>query len=108
LVSLTRYPPLGRRSFGALRASRYGASQAEYFRSANDRVVIVLILETAEALEDVEAIAQVSGVNGLYIGQMDLALSLGVDPLGSDRSVVDRAVVEVIGKARNAGVVVGC
>jgi 2-keto-3-deoxy-L-rhamnonate aldolase RhmA len=81
IVHATRYPPHGTRSFGPLRAEQYGFDRKDYLKRANDNILVVLIIETAEALENLEAIAAVDGVDVLYVGPFDLCLSLGWDPL---------------------------
>jgi 4-hydroxy-2-oxoheptanedioate aldolase len=69
-AAATRYPPLGNRSFGPL---RNGATPDE----ANANVLCLPMVETAESLEHLEAIITTPGVDGVFIGPMDLALSLG-------------------------------
>lgn len=81
IVSATRFPPEGTRSFGPFRAGRYGFDNEDYFRRANDQIVVILILETREAYEGLREIAAVPGVDALYVGPFDLALSFGLDPL---------------------------
>jgi 4-hydroxy-2-oxoheptanedioate aldolase len=76
-VSAIRYPPHGMRGVtGGGRASRYGRVK-EYFQRANDDVCLLVQVETREALANIEAIAGVDGVDGVFIGPADLAASLG-------------------------------
>ena len=77
-VGACRYPPLGYRSNGANRARYYGG--ADYFTNANKEVICLVMIETAEAMENLEAIASVPGVDGFYIGPTDLAISMGLEP----------------------------
>lgn len=78
LVSACRYPPNGARSFGPMRAAlRHGAS---YARDANDEVIVLGMIETAEALDNLAAIVGTPGLDGVYIGPSDLGLSLGYPP----------------------------
>src|SRR5438105_14137334 len=81
IVRATRYPPDGTRSFGPLRASHYGLDNADYLDRANDNMLVALIIETREALENIDAIAAVPGVDVLYLGLFDLCLSLDLNPL---------------------------
>ncbi len=67
----TRYPPEGFRSFGPLRMTGTAAA-------ANEAVLCLPMIETAEALENLEAIIATEGVDGVLIGPVDLALSLGL------------------------------
>jgi 4-hydroxy-2-oxoheptanedioate aldolase len=77
-VDAALYPPVGRRSFGPVRAAlRHGAGYRE--RVAEHALVIVMI-ETAEGLGAVESIAAVPGLAGLFVGPADLGLALGVGP----------------------------
>jgi 2-keto-3-deoxy-L-rhamnonate aldolase RhmA len=73
IVSHCFYPPLGKRSWGAARIERMGLDTGEW----NRRIVVIMMIETLEGLQNAEAIAAVSGVDGLLIGPADLAVSLG-------------------------------
>ena len=76
-VAATRYAPDGiRGSAAGVRASRYGRI-ADYLQQANSRVCVLVQAETQEALNQIEAIAAVDGVDGVFIGPSDLAASLG-------------------------------
>lgn len=78
LVRCCRYPPEGARSYGPLRATLvHGASYAE---DANRTITVLAMVETTEALENVAAVAAVPGIDGVYIGPSDLALSHGELP----------------------------
>lgn len=84
-VSHLRYPPLGQRSFGPTRVSF--AAGANYAGEANDNILGFAMIETAEALANLDAIAATLGLDGLYIGPADLTLSLTAGRLapGFDR-----------------------
>ncbi|RXV67695.1 2,4-dihydroxyhept-2-ene-1,7-dioic acid aldolase [Burkholderia stabilis] len=97
LVAATRYPPLGQRSLGPIRAQFYAG--ADYPTRANDTVVVLAQIETAEALGNLDAILAVDGLDGVYIGPADLSLSLGCRPTFDD---VDPPVVEAIARIRTA------
>ena len=76
-VESTRYPPEGIRGVAATsRATKYG-SISNYFKEVTKEICLVLQLETIEALKNVEDIASINGVDGLFIGPGDLAASLG-------------------------------
>ncbi|HEX3442193.1 MAG TPA: aldolase/citrate lyase family protein [Pseudolabrys sp.] len=76
-VASTRYPPQGIRGVSvAARASRYGRVPG-YLGKANDEICVLVQVETREALKELEAIAKVPGVDGVFIGPSDLAASLG-------------------------------
>ncbi|CAG9166702.1 aldolase/citrate lyase family protein [Cupriavidus respiraculi] len=77
-VAATRYPPRGIRGMGGtMRASRFGRD-SHYVRDADDQMCVLVQLETEEALERLEDIAAVDGVDGIFIGPADLSASMGV------------------------------
>lgn len=76
-VAATRYPPEGIRGVtGSGRAARYGRVK-DYLHTASDEIAVVVQIETGSALEQIEAIAGVGGVDGVFIGPADLSASLG-------------------------------
>lgn len=76
-VASTRYPPQGVRGVSvAARASRYGRVPG-YLGKANDEICVLVQVETRPALDQLEAIAKVDGIDGVFIGPSDLAASLG-------------------------------
>ncbi|WP_449256527.1 HpcH/HpaI aldolase family protein [Bosea sp. (in: a-proteobacteria)] len=79
-VSACRYPPAGRRSNGPNRAAGYAETQP-YQAFANDEVLALPMIETSEAVESLESILDVPGVDGVYVGPTDLAFSLGLPPV---------------------------
>ncbi len=107
VVSACRYPPEGRRSFGPLRASHYSFDNADYLENANDNILVILILETQEAVEELDAIARVPGVDGLWLGTFDLCLSYGLNPLELPHPQIDEIVRNVLEVGRKAGIAVG-
>jgi 4-hydroxy-2-oxoheptanedioate aldolase len=78
LVSATRYPPLGIRGVGSAvgRASRWSA-RADYLAVADAEVCLLVQAETVRALDNLQAICEVDGVDGVFIGPADLAASMG-------------------------------
>lgn len=109
IVSATRYPPQGTRSWGPLRASGYTFDNEDYFNRANDNILVTLIIETKEAVENIEAIARVPGIDVLYLGPWDLCLSLGLNPLHQPHPEVEQVVEQMLaaGKAGAAAVGIG-
>jgi 4-hydroxy-2-oxoheptanedioate aldolase len=76
-VAATRYPPQGIRGVSvAARASRYGRTPG-YLGKANAEICVLVQVETRQALGELEAIAEIEGVDGVFIGPSDLAASLG-------------------------------
>lgn len=78
LVRAGRYPPMGERSFGPYRAAHYGG--ADYWQHANDEVLLFAMIETRQAVNNLEAILSVKGINGVYVGPSDLSMSMGKTP----------------------------
>lgn len=77
LAAATRYPPLGKRSFGPIRARlQYGKNYSDI---ANDEIIVLAMVETAEAVDNVDEILSVPGLDGAYVGPNDLASSLGCE-----------------------------
>lgn len=77
-VAACRYPPVGRRSFGPARGLLYGGS--DYVAHADGTVLTWAMIESAEALAELDAILAVPGLDGIYVGPNDLALSMGYEP----------------------------
>jgi 2-keto-3-deoxy-L-rhamnonate aldolase RhmA len=77
-VAFAKYPPDGVRGAAAAAASRYGMELASYLRNANAETLVGVQIETKEALDHLDAIAEVSGVDILFVGPQDLTLSLGL------------------------------
>src|SRR5688572_17279537 len=78
-VGACRYPPAGMRSNGPNRVLLYAG--ADYQKHANDEVACIAMVETPEGIEKVDEIASTPGVDAIYIGPTDLALSLGLPPV---------------------------
>lgn len=77
-VRMMKYPPQGARGVaGIIRATEYGRSWKQYFEEANARSLVVVQIETAEAVEASEAIAATEGVDVLFVGPLDLSVNLG-------------------------------
>jgi 2-keto-3-deoxy-L-rhamnonate aldolase RhmA len=104
-VEFTRYPPLGRRGFGPVRAGHYAKSNQEYRRRANDEILLFVQIETPEAVENAREILDVKGVDGIFIGNADLANFMNDGEVGS--AVVQDVVDELIGVATRKSQPVG-
>ena len=77
-VAACRYAPAGRRSYGPTRAPLY--SGADYFQHANDEIACIPMIETKRALDDLDAILDVPGIDAVYVGPADLSITLGLQP----------------------------
>ena len=107
LVAWTHYAPMGKRSFGPIRAFLYGGP--DYHLHANDQIVVFAMIETRQALDNLEEILSVDGLDAVYVGPGDLSLTLGCTPTFDE---VDKPVAEaielVIAKAKEHGKFAGC
>jgi 4-hydroxy-2-oxoheptanedioate aldolase len=79
LVQYAKYPPVGTRSNGPIRAAMYGEATS-YQATANEETLVIPMIETREAIENMEDILSVSGVAGVYVGPSDLGFSYGLVP----------------------------
>jgi len=77
-VAFAKYPPEGVRGAAAAAASRYGTELASYLRTANAETLVGVQIETRAALDHLNEIAQVDGLDLLFVGPQDLTLSLGL------------------------------
>ena len=82
-VAACRYPPVGMRSSGPVRAVHYGG--ADYVAKANDEIVVMGMVETKEGLANLDAICATPGLDAVYIGPSDLSFALGIPP-GPDKT----------------------
>jgi 4-hydroxy-2-oxoheptanedioate aldolase len=106
LVAWTSYAPRGTRSFGPVRALLYGG--ADYPLHANDTIVRFAMIETAQALDNLDAILSVEGLDAVYIGPSDLSLSLGCTPTMDDlEPKAAQAVDHILARAKAHGLVAG-
>lgn len=106
LVAYTHYAPRGTRSFGPTRATLYGG--ADYALHANDTIVTFAMIETAAALDKLDDILSVEGLDAIYIGPSDLSLALGCKPAFDDlEPKAAQAVDHILARAQAHGVVAG-
>jgi 4-hydroxy-2-oxoheptanedioate aldolase len=105
-VAAVRYPPQGVRGVSVnSRANRFGRVK-DYFARAQDEICLLLQIETRAAMAQIEAIAAVDGVDGLFIGPQDLAADLG--HLGDPgHPQVQAAIGEAIARIKRTGKVPG-
>ncbi|MBD3230900.1 MAG: 2,4-dihydroxyhept-2-ene-1,7-dioic acid aldolase [Candidatus Lokiarchaeota archaeon] len=76
-INAAKYPPQGERTFGYCRANNYGDKFNEYVQKANKNISIVLQIEHYKAIENIEDILSVPGIDATFIGPYDLSGSLG-------------------------------
>ena len=108
-VLFSKYPPQGQRGCGPGRAARaWGMSTPEYIDCANEELLLAIQIEREEAVENIEEILSVDGIDATWIGPADLSLSMGVkvENAHSDQRVI-RAMDRVVEACENAGVFPG-
>ena len=105
-VGACRYPPEGYRSFGPYRATLYGGQ--DYTDHANETVVTMAMIETQEALDNLEEIIGVQGLDAVFVGPSDLGQNLGYGP-GTDREEPEvlEAIERILAAAREHGLAAG-
>jgi 4-hydroxy-2-oxoheptanedioate aldolase len=105
-VAWTTYAPKGTRSFGPVRALLYGG--ADYPTEADRTIVRFAMVETAQALDNLDAICSVEGLDAVYIGPSDLSLALGCKPVFDDVDPkVAQAMDHILERARAHGIQAG-
>jgi len=104
LVSACRYPPLGTRSFGPSRGLLYGGP--DYVAKANETVMAIPMIETAEAVERIDEILAVPGIDMIYLGPNDMAFAIE-GHVRYPRPASEQAMARVLTAAKARGVPVG-
>jgi len=105
-VAACHYPPLGLRGFGPGLASLRWPAPEGYRAFADENVLVVVIIEQAQAVERIEEIASVKGVDVLFIGPNDLSFSLGLQGRQDDPKLRE-AIAKVLAAGKKHGVAVG-
>jgi 4-hydroxy-2-oxoheptanedioate aldolase len=106
LVQYARYAPQGGRSFGPVRAGLVHG--ADYATAANANTLVFAMIETAQALDNLDAICSVEGIDAVYIGPSDLSLSLGCTPVFDDvEPKVAQAIDHILARAHAHGLKAG-
>src|SRR5207302_7386919 len=97
----------GTRSWGPLRATHFALENDDYMARANDNILVVLILETREAVDNLESIAAVPGVDVINLGPADLSLAYGYNFLTGPHPPVTAAIERVLAVCPPRGVACG-
>ena len=100
-VSYCRYAPQGTRSFGLTRAMLYAGDY--YLQQANETVLTLAMIETQKALDNLEGILTVEGLDAVFVGPSDLGLSLGYAPGNHDEPVLLEAIETILKNAKSNG-----
>ena len=107
LVSYAKFPPVGNRGYCPTRTSGWGADDwskdvAAYMEECNRRCKVIPQCETAEALEQIEEIAALPGVDGIFVGPCDLSIALGI-PLQFDDPLLVRSIERILQACKDNG-----
>lgn len=109
-VGACKFPPVGERSWGPHRAMMLAgvADMKTYLRDANDNVVTIAMVETQEAMDNLDAIAAVPGIDVLFVGPSDLSITLtkGAE-LDPHSKIVEAANDKVLAACKKAGKIAG-
>jgi len=106
LVRWGRYYPDGSRGLGFGRAQGYGLNVGEYLENANENILLSVQAESAEAVENIESIVEVPGLDAILVGPYDLSASMGL-PGQVDHPDVKAAIQHVAEACFNANMPVG-
>lgn len=109
VVAAAKFPPMGQRSFGSAWAGlTFGLSMPEYRREANAQTIVFAQVESAAALGELSGILGVRGLDGVFVGPVDLAISLGLEPNPENPHPILRdALHEILQAAYAHGLPVG-
>ena len=106
LVTYAKFAPLGNRGYQPTRDCRWGSSPSftpvSYMEEANRKTLLIPQCETRECLEHIEEIASIEGVDGIFIGPLDLSIALGC-PLQLDSPVMAHAIERILKACRDNG-----
>ena len=106
LVAYAKFAPLGNRGYQPTRDCRWGSSSSfspvSYMEEANRKTLLIPQCETRECLEHIEEIASIEGVDGIFIGPLDLSIALGC-PLQLDSPVMAHAIERILKACRDNG-----
>jgi 2-keto-3-deoxy-L-rhamnonate aldolase RhmA len=106
-VSMCKYPPQGSRGVGLARAQGYGRDFDNYVTNANAQTLVIVQIEHIDAVNNIDDILSVPGIDGTFIGPYDLSMSLGVPGQLSHPSVVaakEKVLKTVLAKKLAAGI----
>lgn len=106
-VKAVKYPPKGVRGIaGCTRAAGYGNKASNYLTAANDEIFLMVAVETREALENIDQILSVEGIDGIFIGPMDLSTNMGYF-INPSHEEVQKEIRRIEEKVFSSGKVLG-
>jgi len=106
IVRFARYSPEGSRGVGLGRAHGYGMRFTEYMETANDTVAVLVQAEHVDAVESIESIVQIEGLDGIMLGPYDLSASIGKMGEINDPEVTE-AIDRIHEACKSAGIAIG-
>jgi 4-hydroxy-2-oxoheptanedioate aldolase len=108
-IAAAKYPPVGNRSLGGgLNALNFDATAGDYFRQANDEILVVLQTESPRGIENAEAIYSLPGVDAIFVGPVDLRANLtSSDGVPADDAALEAAIARVVAIGKKTGTPTG-
>ena len=105
VVRAGRYVPMGARSFGPVVA---GMRRTNHYEWSTDGIALIPMIETVEAIANLDDILAVPGIDAIYVGPADLSITLGLPPGNNDgKAAFDDALATIVKGCQNAGIVPG-
>ncbi|MEJ5222351.1 MAG: aldolase/citrate lyase family protein, partial [Tepidiforma sp.] len=104
-VGACRYYPEGFRSYGPTRAAYYAG--ADYFAGANREIACIPMIETRQALDRLDEILAVPGIDAVYVGPADLSITLGLPPRMDNDGAFEEARLRIAAACRERGITAG-
>jgi 4-hydroxy-2-oxoheptanedioate aldolase len=107
VVSLAKYTPVGKRGFAGVRSNNYGYNEdisvdiEEFMGKCNDEILVMPQCETVDALEIIEEVVHLDGIDGIFVGPFDLSISLGV-PVQFDHPKFIKAINRILSACKEA------
>lgn len=108
VVELGKFTPLGYRGYAKGRGSGFGndgwaaGTPEEYMKRSNEKVLMIPQCETVEALENIEEIVKINGIDGIFVGPFDLSICMGI-PTQFDSPAFQAAVDRILNACKKAG-----
>jgi 4-hydroxy-2-oxoheptanedioate aldolase len=104
-VNACRYAPAGTRSWGPVRAQH--ALGGNYFERADDEVACIIMIETKQALDRIDDILSVPGIDAVYVGPADLSITLGLPPGLDNGGAFEEARLLIVDACKRHGITAG-
>ena len=107
VIRYSKYAPLGvRGACPGVRANRFGQGDGSFYGRANKETAVVMLLEGREAIESIDEILEVEGIDVIFLGPVDMSMSLGF-PGEPEHPQVEKAIREIADKARRKNIATG-